>query len=46
MTRRGERLPCTRCGRLLTVGGHTGPVPVCRDCKDSDPDYVALLLGA
>jgi len=37
---------CARCGRRLTIGGRTGPVPICRDCRDVDPAYIAVLLAS
>ena len=25
--------PCARCGRDCAVGGNSGPISICRDCR-------------
>lgn len=42
-----KRIPCARCGRLMTTGGrnHNLGVAACRDCRDTDPEYCSTLLG-
>lgn len=39
-----SRKPCVRCGITVTLGGRTGPVVVCTDCRDADTSYVTYLL--
>ena len=42
--RHDKRRPCARCGRDCHVGGNTGPIVICTDCRRSDPWYVEKAI--